>query len=267
MRSILVIALVLPLFAQQKVAEATNSREKPGLWKRHVGTPKDAWFDSPEPHALEYFTKYPALLDESGDFCFLCSPEKKRATAAAAPEPKAEVHLVGAIKGFSVYDFFYRFTCQGCVDWKSVLVKTGPDSYREIYHREPTQVDARALPSEVVAFGSESLLKSRYFVGGTHGVYLDDYYWFDRVGPTLVDFSPLVKAIRVFRGEKPENPFDSIAKFGSFQTDDSSPLMPMGYQAIVTRDGKEPVRLTVNFRLDRGRVVVTGTSADPISFK
>src|SRR5271157_2646044 len=107
-------------------------------WQRHVGTPKGDWFDQPEPHPLAYFTEYPMLRNESGDFCSLCSPDKRLAEAKKQ-QVGSDLRLVGTLGGFEVYDLFYRFKCQGCVDSKSILVKTGPDEYREIYHREPTQ--------------------------------------------------------------------------------------------------------------------------------
>jgi len=50
-------------------------------WQRHVMTPKDTSFDSPAPHPLAYFVEFPMLRDESGDFCYLCSPEKRLAEA------------------------------------------------------------------------------------------------------------------------------------------------------------------------------------------
>ena len=48
-------------------------------WQRHVMTPKDTSFDSPAPHPLAYFVEFPMLRDESGDFCYLCSPGKRLA--------------------------------------------------------------------------------------------------------------------------------------------------------------------------------------------
>jgi hypothetical protein len=76
------------------------------LWKRYVTTPKGAWFDTPTPNSLAHFTPYPALLDESGDFCYLCSAQKKLSMAMAATEPKAQVNEVGNIDGLTIYDIF-----------------------------------------------------------------------------------------------------------------------------------------------------------------
>jgi hypothetical protein len=192
------------VLALQVSAQPNAEENQHGPWKRHVMTPKDRWFDTPTPHPLAYFTQYPALLDMSGDFCYLCTPEKRLAAAKAAKEPKAEVHLVGVIRGFTIYDLFYRFQSDGAVDWKSILVKIGADSYREIYHCEPTQVDASALPSVIIRVGTEPLLKSQYFVGGNRGDFEDDYFWFGKNGPTLVDlrqFSGATSGKRPMRGK------------------------------------------------------------------
>ncbi len=189
MRLVIMTAVV----ALQLIAQTKDEMDQPGPWKRHVMTPKDRWFDKPEPHPLAYFTAYPALLNESGDFCYLCTPEKKLAAAKAAKEPRAEVRLVGKIGTLSIYDVYYRFQSEGSVDWKSILIKTGPDSYREIYHCEPTQVDARALPSVLIRVGREVMLHSQYFVGGNKGMVEDDYYSFRPNGPIRVDLPKVPK--------------------------------------------------------------------------
>jgi len=183
MRLVIIAAFaLLPL-----VAQTQRDMDMPGPWKRHVMTAKGDWFDAPPPHALAYFTDSPASLDESGDFCYLCTPEKRLAEAKAAKGPRAEVRLVGKIGTFSVYDVYYRFQSEGSVDWKSILVKTGANIFREIYHCQPTQVDARALPSVLIRIGNEVLLRARYLVGGNKGMVEDDYYSFKRNGPLRVD--------------------------------------------------------------------------------
>jgi hypothetical protein len=176
--------LAIVLLAAKIVAQTGVEVGQPGPWKRHVITAKGEWFDSSTAHSLAYFTQYPLLLDE--EFCYLCTPGKRLADAKAAKEPRAEVHLVGKIRGLLIYDVFYRFN-DGTVAWKSILVKTGPDRYREIYRREPTQVDARVLPSTLVRIGQETLLHARYSVGGNGGEFEDDYYSFRQNGPIRVD--------------------------------------------------------------------------------
>jgi hypothetical protein len=227
-------------------------------WQRHVMTPKEERFDQPEPHPLAYFTEHPMLRDESGDFCPLCSPDKRLAEAKKQ-KVASELRSVGTLGGLEVYDLFYRFKCEGCVDWKSILVKTGPDEYREIYHREPTQVDAHAGPSFIVNVRQDKLLGARYMVGGNKGEYEDDYYWFDKNGPVLVDFGPVRVAARSVL-PKGRNLWGG--------GDDNGPrtmALAMFKFWVLDKDnwGRGGGAVEVRFRLDQGRVIVTGTKYDP----
>jgi hypothetical protein len=189
MRFVFMIAVA----ALQLVAQTKGKMDQPAPWKRHVMTSKGDWFDTPASHPLAYFTEYPALLDESGDFCYLCTAEKRLAAARSAREPRAEVRLVGKVGKLSIYDVYYRFRSEGSVDWKSILVKAGPETFREIYHCQPTQVDARALPSALIRVGTEVLLQSRYFIGGNRGMVEEDYYSFRQSGPIRVDVPKGIK--------------------------------------------------------------------------
>jgi hypothetical protein len=88
--------------------------------------------------------------------------------AMAAKEPKAEVHVVGTISGLTIYDVFYRFQSEGAIDWKSILVRAGPNRYREIYHDEP--IEGKANPSFFVKLGAETFLRvldNQYRKGGS----------------------------------------------------------------------------------------------------
>jgi len=180
------------LLSSMMVAQPQADRGQPGPWKRYVTTPKGAWFDSPAPQPLAHFTRYPALLDMSGDFCYLCSPEKKLSTAKATKEPKAEVHEVGSIGGWTIYDVFYRFQSEGAIDWKSILVRTGPDEYREIYHDEPAE--GKPNPSFLIKIGEETV------VGVRDNAYrmdlLEEYWCFDAGAPLQLSFKPVWKAAR-----------------------------------------------------------------------
>jgi hypothetical protein len=249
MRLITAVLLALPL-----VGQSESESEQPGPWKRHVMTAKGEWFDTPAAHPLTHFTKYPKLRDESGDFCYLCTPQKRLETAKAAKGPKAEVHRVGAIGGLPIYDVFYRAEEEGAVDWKSILVRTGPNAYREIYHCQPTQVDAGALPSVIVRVGGERLLNSRYIVGGNRGLYADDYYYFGQAGPVRVDFEPvwtagkavLPKSMGLWRGGDENSPAALASKRFRLKVLDKG-------VGMCCADGIVEVR----FKLDRGRVIVT----------
>ena len=229
------------------------------VWQRHVMTPKAGRFDLPEPHPLAYFTEYPMLRDEDGDFCYLCALDKRLAEAKKR-KVETEVQLVGTLQGFEVYDLFYRFKCEGCPDWKSILVKTGPDQYREIYHLQPTQVDSHAGASFIVNVGQDQLLGARYNVGGNKGIYSDDHYWFHKSGPALVDFGPVRVAARaalpdgksLWGGGDENGPRTLALAMFRFWVLDKGDWLCCGGGAVEVR-----------FRLDQGRVIVTGTNYDP----
>jgi hypothetical protein len=178
----------------------------------------------------------------------------------AAKEPKAEIHRVGTINGLSIYDVFYRFQTEGNPDWKSILVKTGANSYREIYHCEPTQIDASALPSTIVRLGKDALLNSRYLAGGNKGMYGDDYYWFGPEGPTLVDFSPIAaagqaalpKGLHIWGGGD-ANSFETLASM-KFE------LNVLSEKSSLCCD--EGI-VEVTFRFDHGHVIVTEARFNP----
>ena len=96
----MVMRILLPLCLLANLADAA--------WLRHVMTPKSEWFDTPAPHPLSYFTDYPMLRDASGDFCYLCTPEKKLAEAKKV-KVKTDLTLVGKLAGFAIYDLYYHF--------------------------------------------------------------------------------------------------------------------------------------------------------------
>jgi hypothetical protein len=170
------------------------------------------------------------------------------------------VYLVGTLQAFEIYDLFYRFECEGCVDWKSILVKTGPDEYREIYHLQPTQVDSHADASFIVNVGEDKLLGTRYNVGGNKGIYRDDHYWFDKTGPVLVDFAPVRAAARsalpvgksLWGGGDENGPRTLASAMFKFWALDKGDWLCCGGGAV-----------EVKFKLDRGRVIVTGTNYYP----
>jgi hypothetical protein len=163
------------------------------LWQRHVLTGKGERTDLAAPHTLEYFTRYPMLREKTDPFCYLCTPEK-RLSEAKKYKVKTELRYIGTIQGFAIYDLFYRFNKPSEPDWKIILVKSGPNGFREIYHCEPTQVDARAARSSIAIVSREGVLSTIYWHGGNKGGHTDDYYWFNETGPHPLDLTPAIEA-------------------------------------------------------------------------
>jgi hypothetical protein len=163
-------------------AQAQPYRGQPGPWKRFVDGDR---FDTPAPYTLAHFIRRPALL--SGRFCPYCSPRERLSAAKAADEPKAEIRAVGKIRGLTIYDVFYSFHREGAVDWKSILVRTGPNRYREIYHVEAYW--GAPEPSFLVKTGQETLLGVADYQYKFEGI--EGYWCFGAAGPELLDFTPV----------------------------------------------------------------------------
>jgi hypothetical protein len=160
-------------------------------WERRVITPKGERMDTPKPHPLSYFTRYPWLRDEDDELCFPCPPEKKLA-AAKQKKARGDVRLVGRIHDFTIYDVLYFFDENAAPDWKSILVSKEPDKYHEIWHYQRNE--GGVWPSFLVNVGQDTLL------GLEDDCYrqevLQEYFWFSEDGPVRVDFSPVWRAAK-----------------------------------------------------------------------
>jgi hypothetical protein len=223
-------------------------------WQRKVATGKSEWVDLQESHPLAYFTAYPMLRIEG--FCGLCTAED----LAEAKKTKAEANLklVGRLAGFEIYDLYYHFEDRPGPDTKLILVKTGEDQYREIYHREPTQMDALAEPSSFVKAGDDQFLEAVYDDGGNGGDHLRDYFWFDRSGATLVDFTPILVAAKsvLSAGREVLWIYEMEGKIpGTHHLWAPGPLIS---RVRIEEAGV----VTVEFRFDHGKVVPSRTSWD-----
>lgn len=127
-----------------------------------------------------------------------------------------------------------------------------PNQYREIYHLQLNQLGAKIHPSTLVKAGLDTILATVTDAGGNKGMTTEDYFWFDRSGPNLIDLDPIAKAAnaaippdkRVYNsGWGGIEAFPSL-RFGIGVADNTSSLCCSG--------GVE-----VKFTLDHGKVVVT----------
>jgi hypothetical protein len=226
-------------------------------WQRHVFTPKGDFSDSPAPHPLAYFTQDPFLRDDGNDFCTSCTPEGK-ATVHTHHRARTEVQSVGKLQGFAIYDLFYRFDDHidsGQIDWKSILVETSPEQYREIYHLQPTQ--AEIGPSFFLKAGADEILVTRDQIPGAGNYYYEDYFWFDPGGPVRIDLDPIGQAVKSIL------PADSTVWNGGGLN-----MASLTYHMPVWKKGDAhccPTGGTVDvkLRLDAGRIVVTSKHFDP----
>jgi hypothetical protein len=114
-----------------------------------------------------------------------------------------KVRAVGTLSGFAITEVFYSFVPKddpkaGRFNWKTLLVKIGPDLYVEIYHLQAYYDDSSLTPSKIKRVGSEWVLTTSDTDSGNGGGCWDGYWWFDSSGPHAIDFSAVSSAIAAY---------------------------------------------------------------------
>jgi hypothetical protein len=170
-----------------------------GQWRRILISGKGETTDIPLPHPLRYFTANPFLRDDGEDLCGLCTPDDK-ARSALKYSLRAMVNPVGDLAGYQVVDVLYSGSDRSVqnhdeISWKSILVRIGPDRYREIFHLQASGNMTSLKPSRIIPSGAERVLATMDFDGGVGGGCWEGYWWFNRAGPHSLDFSRLDAAI------------------------------------------------------------------------
>jgi hypothetical protein len=169
-------------------------------WSRWVSSGKGGHIDDPPAHPLHYFTDNPYVLDDGGDLCGDCSLAGRNLSALRYIV-ESDVRPVGALAGLNVVDVFYRIGRRedgkpASVDWKSILIQTGPDRYQEIFHYQKAENGAEPTPSRVIHVGDQIVLSTKNSDGGNAGGCVEAYWLVDSSGARMIDFSALVAAIR-----------------------------------------------------------------------
>src|SRR5690349_20192826 len=103
-------------------------------WPRFMNHEGDFRNDNPPARPLAAFTEFP-WRDRYGYVCFPCSADQIE--WSKSEKARTELKLVGTVNGTRIYDLFYFSQYQEEPAMKSILIQTGKDSYREIYHNEP----------------------------------------------------------------------------------------------------------------------------------
>ncbi|MGA7410851.1 MAG: hypothetical protein WBW33_10220 [Bryobacteraceae bacterium] len=169
-------------------------------WQRLVLGAKGDRMDTPSEHPLSYFTSKPFLRDESDDLCVLCTPEGK-ARSGEHYSIRTEVKSIGVLAGYHIVDVFYHVGSREInadltdVKWKSILVRVGPDRFKEIFHLSVFYTTVSIAPSRIIQSGNERILASMDGDGGNGGGCWEGYWWFDKTGPHPLNFDVLSRAI------------------------------------------------------------------------
>jgi hypothetical protein len=108
-----------------------------GQWQRVAYSGKGETKDTAIEHPLAYFTANPFLRDDGDHFCVDCRSEKSKSASAERYSASVQSRNVGDLAGFKILELSYTFAERrpgGLTDmhWKSILVQTRPDRFREI---------------------------------------------------------------------------------------------------------------------------------------
>ena len=238
-------------------------------WERWSHSGKGYGGSIAEPHPLSYFTQYPSLRDSS--FCYLCPPEKRLALAKQEKlneKQRTEMRLVGTVHGFKIYDVIYYFSRRSgnseyhddeTPEWKSILVRTGPNQYREIWFDQKTQGDFS--PSFLFQVGDKTLLG---LIDDCYRRYCEQQYWlFVKDGPTRLDLEPIWKAASTL---VPKNQYLRYYDYRDTPAILGQEFIEFGLEEQLPDRGGPPVPvpgvIKVNFTWDRGQIVITGKEYD-----
>jgi hypothetical protein len=242
MKVILYLALAAALCAQTTAD-----------WKCHIiADDDDSTFEPAEPHPLKYFTT--TRLQEM----------RKRIAGEQGVEPSqglvgmgGSVRELGRIAGFSIEEVRYNFADQPRFNAKSILVKTGSDEYREIYHLEATPM-GQVHETVLIGAGLTNILFTMYRTSGHPGSAFYDRFWIGKDGPVRADFKPIWQAV-----EKvvPKESFILDASVSS-----SAPTLTLSARIQDYNNDAASGHLgyaDVRFNLNRGRAVVVGAKYQP----
>jgi len=226
-------------------------------WKRVVDVVNYGGIDVSTPQNLSYFVEFPELRDLDEYICHMCTPAERAKKIRELRGPtrgmSAEVRRLGMVKGFDIFDVFYWKSddqdtphADGPI-WKSILVKVGPDQYREIYLYQCAGVQA-THPS--VLIGPVLYTQRRE---GNMGMQPEEYFWFDESGPTRVVQRPIVdSASRVLPAGLTPAPWSGLN--GSY----ASPSLVFQISTIPPGTALccAPGFAEVKVALDKGKIVI-----------
>lgn len=172
-------------------------------WQRIVAIDTDYPPDTPAPHALSYWTSDPIQRNEGNSLCLGCRLEDGYVVSTQDYKAACKVSKIGVLSNYAIKQIDCRIGGDSEVStmftkgaYKFILVQTGPDQYREIYHLQDGGGEFQPLkPARIIDIGAESILATYDPDSGNGGGCSDGYWWFDTAGPHQVDFSAVSGAI------------------------------------------------------------------------
>jgi hypothetical protein len=108
------------------------------------------------------------------------------------------LNTIGTIGKYAVYDLNYYFDQDydppDTVNRKSILVRSAPGVYHEIYFREKSQIDAAIPATKLLSIGSNRILEAVYEIGGMYRDSEVEYFFIGIDGPKLMSVDQLLRA-------------------------------------------------------------------------
>lgn len=158
-------------------------------WTRYVNTVITSWTDSPAAHSLSYFQVDPCARSDPKDRFLQCPS----GPAASGLSVRTELRKVGDFGSLAVYDLVY-LDGEGTreaepVRLRSVLVKVGPDSFRELHVQE---ANGSVLPTKIIQAGAQRIMMLKFEDGGNHRIVYEDYFIATDGGLQRLDFAPVI---------------------------------------------------------------------------
>jgi hypothetical protein len=213
---LLVLCLILSyptleLFAQEQ-------------WQSTVSTLLGIRTIPADPHPLSYWTANPISRHKGDTLCFGCP---RRGGGVITPQDytaESNVRDVGTIAGYRIVQVDNRVVAKDAppdspilrlpegyrrnVAYKILLVQTGSDEYREIYHLEnDSGVFPPLTPARIIQTSPDPVLVTMDRDGGNGGGCNSGYWSFDKSGPHPLNFVATDAAIRK---AVPENAFPFV---------------------------------------------------------
>jgi hypothetical protein len=204
-------------------------------WERHVSTDVGAWTDLPSPHILSYFARSACVAQAPNDHLPECYKSRTKLVS------------IGRIGKLAIYDLNYYFDNAyeppDTIGAKSILVRSAPGFYHEIYYRTKSQVDDAISATQILTLGKERILLARFYGGGNSGSFLEECFDFSGGSAKLISLDP------IFRAAEKQVPEDSVIFW---------PTAHFNFEAGTWEAETEPKNLTTGAKISccTGRVTV-----------
>jgi hypothetical protein len=166
-----------------------------------------------DPHPLRYWTLNPILRHRGNSLCMGCPRRGGGVITEKDYTAESKVTDLGTMAGYRILQVNNRVVAKDApadtpisknppeyrrhIDYKILLVQTGADEYREIYHLENDWNAFQPLtPARIIQTDFEAVLVTMDSDGGNGGGCLSAFWWFDKSGPHSLNFDATDVAIK-----------------------------------------------------------------------